>query len=73
MKAHVSFLKTLINVPMNGLMVTWNSSPSLIVTFGFLTMPTPAGVPVRMTVPAGNVVLWERKLMSWGMENIMSL
>ncbi len=44
-----------------------------MLTFGFLIKPTPAGVPVMITVPAGRVVPRERKLISSGMLNIRSL
>lgn len=36
-------------------------------------MPTPAGVPVIITVPAGSVVPWDRKLISLGMLKMRSL
>jgi len=52
---------------------TANSSPAFKVSLGVLPIPTPAGVPVMMTVPAGRVVLWERKLTSFGMPKIRSL
>jgi hypothetical protein len=58
---------------MKGKISTANSSPSLIATFGFRTMPTPPGVPVMINVLAGNVVLWDRKLMIFGIEKIRSL
>lgn len=70
---HFSFSKTLTNVPICGRISTANSSPALIVTLGFLTIPTPAGVPVMIKVPTGNVVPWERKLMIFGREKIRSL
>lgn len=36
-------------------------------------MPTPAGVPVIITVPAGSVVPWDRKLINLGMLKMRSL
>ena len=35
-------------------------------------MPTPCGVPVRITVPTGRVLLPLRKAMIWATEKIMS-
>ena len=58
---------------MCGIISTANSSPALIVTFGFRTMPTPAGVPVMINVPGGSVVLCDKKLTSLGMLKIRSL
>lgn len=50
-----------------------NSSPSLSDTGGFLVNPTPAGVPVSIIVPGGNVVPCDMKDTSFGTENIRSL
>lgn len=69
-----SFLNWVIKVPICGSNKTRNSSPSLMNWGeGFFAAPTPGGVPVIMTVPAGRVVPWERKAMSWGTVKIMSL
>lgn len=57
---HASFSNTLTSVPICGRISTANSSPPRSVTLGFLPIPTPAGVPVMMRVPAGRVVPWDR-------------
>ena len=61
---YFSFSKVLIKVPMCGRISTTNSSPSFKVTLGLAPVPTPAGVPVIMTVPAGSVVPCDKKLIS---------
>ena len=58
---------------MCGKISTLNSSPAWTFSLGFFPIPTPAGVPVIMTVPEGRVVPWERKLMSLGMLKMRSL
>lgn len=58
---------------MCGVISTRNSSPWRSVTLGVLATPTPAGVPVMMTVPGARVVLWERKLTMRAMEKMRSL
>lgn len=73
MTVYFSFSNTLTNVPMCGRISTRNSSPSRSVTLGFFPSPTPAGVPVMMTVPAGRVVLCDRKLTSFGTLKMKSL
>ena len=50
-----------------------NSSPSPRNTGGFRPPPTPAGVPVMMTVPLGKVVPDETKLTISATEKIRSL
>jgi len=71
--SNYSFTNLLTSVPIYGRISTANSSPSLTDTLGVLPTPTPAGVPVRMIVPAGSVVPVDRKLMSLGMLKIESL
>lgn len=68
-----SFSKLLTNVPICGRISTLNSSPCESVSLGFLPMPTPAGVPVIMTVPAGRVVPCDKKLTSFGTLKMRSL
>ncbi len=68
-----SFSNTLYNVPIWGRISTANSSPAFKVTFGCRTMPTPAGVPVMISVPAGKVVPCDMKLMIFAMLKIRSL
>lgn len=68
-----SFWNILTKVPICGRISTWNSSPASSLSLGVLPIPTPAGVPVIMTVPAGRVVPCERKAMSWGIPKIRSL
>lgn len=58
---------------MYGCTSTANSSPSRRYSCGFFPAPTPAGVPVMMTVPAGSVVPCERKLTIFGISKIKSL
>jgi hypothetical protein len=58
---------------MCGKISTANSSPALTDTGGLRLTPTPAGVPVKMTVPACRVVPCDRKLMSLGMLKMRSL
>ena len=70
---HHAFLKTFTRVPMCGRISTANSSPSRILTAGSRPAPTPAGVPVMITVPGGSVVPCETKLTSFAMEKIKSL
>lgn len=70
---HYSFSNVLTSVPMCGRISTENVSPCLRVTFGFLPTPTPAGVPVMMTVPGCRVVPCERKLTSSGTLKMRSL
>lgn len=70
---HSSFLNVLTKVPICGKISTLNSSPAWRFSLGFFPIPTPAGVPVIMTVPAGRVVPWDRKLISFGMLKIRSL
>lgn len=68
-----SFSKRLTSVPICGRISTLNSSPCSRFSLGFFPMPTPAGVPVMITVPAGNVVPWDRKLINLGMLKMRSL
>lgn len=68
-----SFSNKLTKVPICGRISTANSSPRRSVTLGSLPTPTPAGVPVMMTVPAGSVVPCDRKLTSLGMLKMRSL
>ena len=68
-----SFSKTLTNVPMCGRISTANSSLCRSVTLGLLPTPTPAGVPVIMTVPAGRVVPCDKKLTSLEIPKMRSL
>lgn len=68
-----SFSKVLTSVPICGRISTLNSSPWERVSLGFLPMPTPAGVPVIMTVPAGRVVPCDKKLTSFGTLKMRSL
>jgi hypothetical protein len=70
---HSSFTNLLISVPMCGKISTANSSPALTVTGGLRLTSTPAGVPVKMIVPACRVVPCDRKLMSLGMLKMRSL
>ena len=58
---------------MYGKISTANSSPALTDTGGLRLIPTPAGVPVKIIVPACRVVLCDRKLMSLGMLKMRSL
>ncbi len=44
-------------------------SPGLSQRGGFCAMPTPCGVPVRMTVPGNNVVLPLRNSINVGVED----
>lgn len=62
-----------VNVPIPGRISTENSSPSRRYSFGEKPWPTPAGVPVKMIVPALSVVPCERKLTILGTEKIKSL
>lgn len=71
--AQASFSKTLMRVPIWGLILTSNLSPSRSLTLGVFPAPTPAGVPVMMTVPAGNVVPCDKKLTSLGTLKMRSL
>lgn len=68
-----SFSNLFTNVPTRGKISTWNSSPALRLTGGFRLTPTPAGVPVTMTVPGVSVVPWDRKLTSFGTLKMRSL
>lgn len=58
---------------MCGRISTANSSPSRTVTLGVHPAPTPAGVPVMITVPAGSVVPCDKKLISLPMLKMRSL
>ena len=58
---------------MCGRISTANSSPSRMVTLGLHPVPTPAGVPVMMTVPAGSVVPCDKKLINLPILKIRSL
>ena len=68
-----SFSILLIRVPTYGATSTSNVSPCFNVTFGFLLNPTPAGVPVSISVPGLSVVPCDRKLMTFGISKIKSL
>ena len=57
---------------MCGRISTLNSSPGFNVYLGFLAKPTPAGVPVIMTVPGGRVVPCDKNDTIFGMLKIKS-
>lgn len=60
-------------LPICGWISTTNSSPSCSSSCGLCANPTPAGVPVMITVPLGSVVPWERKLTICSTEKMRSL
>jgi len=68
-----SFSNLLNNVPTCGSISTEKTSPCLMATLGLRPAPTPAGVPVTMTVPARRVVPWDRKLTILGTSKMRSL
>ena len=55
--SYFSFSNVFTKLPIAGVISILNSSPSFRLTGGFLANPTPAGVPVTINVPAGNVEL----------------
>jgi len=69
---YFSASKVLTKVPIYGKISTLNSSPGFNVYFGFLAKPTPAGVPVIITVPGGRVVDCDKNEMILGIEKIRS-
>lgn len=69
---HSSFTNLLTKLPIYGNISTVNSSPAFNVPFGSLFNPTPAGVPVTITVPAGSVVDWDRNEINLGIPKINS-
>lgn len=73
MNSLFSFSKMLVSVPMCGRISTANSSRCLRASFGVLPIPTPAGVPVTMTVPGGRVVPCDSQLIIFGTEKMRSL
>lgn len=68
-----SFSNFVIKVPMCGVTSIENSSPALRYSFGSRPPPTPGGVPVRITVPAGRVVPWVKKATIFCTLKIISL
>ena len=68
-----SSLTSLTSDPMPPPTHTLILSPSFRYTGGFLTNPTPFGVPVRIIDPGSKVVPWERKAIVCRTLNMWSL